>query len=95
MELFSDIKVDLIDKGDLLALADVTVGKAIRLRGIRVVQGTAGPFISFPAKKMPDGKRFEDVFYAIDKDARKSLKELILSAREKAMAEKAGIEDTF
>ena len=79
MGLFSDAKVTLLNNGDLLAVADVTVGGAIRLRGIRIVRGADGPFVSFPAKKMPDGKRFEDIFYAVDPKARRELKAFIFS----------------
>ncbi|MDP2807553.1 MAG: SpoVG family protein, partial [bacterium] len=53
----TEIRVSLRQKDNdkLLAFANVTFDNAFAVRGIKIIQGTTGPFIAMPSRKMADG----------------------------------------
>lgn len=60
------------------AFADVSIGSFI-VKGVKVLEGKNGLFISMPQEKSKDGKWYDTVFPST-KEARKSLNELVLEA---------------
>lgn len=60
------------------AFADVAIGDFI-VKGLRVVQGKKGLFLSMPQEKAKDGK-FYSSFYPVTEEARQSLAEVVLAA---------------
>ena len=60
------------------AFADVAIGDFI-VKGLRVVQGQKGLFLSMPQEKSKDGK-FYNTFLPLTKEARQNLSDLVLAA---------------
>ena len=60
------------------AFADVSIGNFI-VKGVKVLEGKNGLFISMPQEKSKDGKWYE-TFFPSTKEARKSLTDLVLEA---------------
>jgi len=59
------------------AFVDLLILDAFLVKGLRVVKGQEGLFISMPREQGRDGKWY-DVFYPVSKEMRKGLQELIL-----------------
>ena len=60
------------------AFADVAIGDFV-VKGLRVVQGQKGLFLSMPQEKSKDGK-FYNTFLPVTKEARQNLSEIVLAA---------------
>lgn len=79
-----DIKstVHLMTKPDssLKAMVDVNLGDEFVVKGIRVVEGENGPFVSMPQKKV--GNDYNQTFFPITKEAREQLHKSVLDAYE-------------
>ena len=60
------------------AFADIAIGDFI-VKGLRVVEGKKGLFISMPQEKSKDGKYY-DTFSPVTEEARKALGQLVLAA---------------
>ena len=64
----------------LKAFADVAIGDFL-VKGLRVVQGSKGLFLSMPQEKGKDGKWYK-AFLPLTKEAHQSLSDTVLSAYE-------------
>ncbi|MFA5145389.1 MAG: SpoVG family protein [Candidatus Omnitrophota bacterium] len=62
------------------AFADIAVGDFI-VKGLRVVEGQKGLFLSMPQEKAKDGKWYNS-FYPATKEARQGLTDIVLAAYE-------------
>jgi stage V sporulation protein G len=62
----------------LKAFADISIGDFV-IKGLRVVEGQKGLFLAMPQEKAKDGKWY-NVFYALNKEARQNLSEIVLAA---------------
>jgi stage V sporulation protein G len=60
------------------AFVDVSIGNFI-IKGLKILDGKNGMFLSMPQEKAKDGKWYDTVF-PVTKEARKSLTELVLEA---------------
>jgi len=60
------------------AFADISIGDFI-IKGLRVVEGSKGLFLSMPQEKSKDGKWY-DTFLPLTKEARQNLSDLVLTA---------------
>jgi len=60
------------------AFADVSIGNFI-IKGLKVLDGKNGLFLSMPREKHKDGKWYDTVF-PVTKEARKSLSDMVLEA---------------
>ncbi len=80
-----------IDDCNTKAYASVTVGGAIAIHGIRVMNSKKGLFVAMPANTYvnEDGEtQFSDVAHPISKEARNMLNSKVMEAYEQALAEK-------
>ncbi|MFH1492508.1 MAG: SpoVG family protein [Candidatus Omnitrophota bacterium] len=60
------------------AFADVSIGEFV-IKGLKVVDGKNGLFLSMPREKSKDGKWYDTVF-PVTQEARKCLTDLVLEA---------------
>ena len=60
------------------AFADVSIGDFI-IKGLKILDGKNGLFLSMPREKSKDGKWYDTVF-PVTKEARKSLSDVVLEA---------------
>jgi len=60
------------------AFLDIAIGDFI-VKGLKIIQGQKGLFLSMPQDKAKDGKWY-NAFYPITKEARQSLTDIVLAA---------------
>ena len=64
-------------RNNTLAMASLTIAGCFAVRGVKVVQGRNGPFVSMPQAK--DGKgEYQDVCFPISKEVREQVSKLVL-----------------
>ena len=68
-------------EGALRAFCDVVVGSAFLIKGIRVVEGKKGVFVSMPQEAGKDGNWYDTVV-PLTKEARQQVSEMVLAAYE-------------
>ncbi|MDE6590405.1 MAG: SpoVG family protein, partial [Oscillospiraceae bacterium] len=49
------VKAPKMEKGSVLAFANVDLGGCFAVSGIKIVEGKDGPFVSMPSQKGKDG----------------------------------------
>jgi stage V sporulation protein G len=62
------------------AFADISIGDFV-VKGLKVVQGKEGLFLSMPQEKSKDGKWYNS-FFPVTEEAKHSLSQAVLSAYE-------------
>ena len=71
----------LSGESSLKAFADVSFAGVFIVKGIKVVEGKKGLFVSMPSEKGKDGKWY-DTAHPLTKEFRESLNEVVLQAYE-------------
>lgn len=69
----------LEDGGNLKAFVDLVVNESLLLKGIRVVEGKSGPFVSMPKEKGKDSRWYETV-HPVTKGVKDQISSVVLSA---------------
>ena len=59
------------------AFANVTVADAVAIRGIRVIEGEKGLFVSMPQSKDKEGK-YHDIAFPVNSELRKALNKAVV-----------------
>ncbi len=74
-----DVKVHALHaNGPVLADASVNLNGCFAVRGLKVVEGSSGPFVSMPSYKTRDG--YKDICFPITKEFRQQLHHAVLDA---------------
>lgn len=71
--------------GPLLANASINFNACFAIRGVKVVQGEHGPFVSMPSYK--SGGEYKDVCFPITKDFREQLNAAVVGAYQQELAQ--------
>ena len=66
-------------QSSLRAFCDVAVGDRLLIKGIRIVQGRNGPFVSMPRQQSKNGKWYDSVV-PLSKETRAELIRVVLDA---------------
>lgn len=66
-------------KGTLKAFCDIIISDAILIKGIRIVEGKKGLFVSMPSKQAKDGKWYDSV-RPTNNEIRSTLNDVIIKA---------------
>ena len=82
----TEIRVTLRDEEKLRGFANVTFDNSFVVRGMKIIKGNTGYFISMPSRKRPDGTH-QDVAHPVNKDMRDQLEKMVLEAYEKELKE--------
>ena len=69
-------------EGSLKAFCDLAIGKAFLVKGLRVVNGKNGLFVSMPRQKGKDSKWYDNVV-ALTKEAKQEVGRVVLEAYSK------------
>ena len=75
----TEVRVTLRDEDKLKAFANVTFDNAFVIRGLKVISGAKGFFVSMPSRRRPDGSH-QDIAHPINSDMRKIIEERVLNA---------------
>lgn len=85
----TEVRVILVNEVKLRAFVSVTFDNCFVVRGIKVIQGTNGPFVSMPSRKTSRGT-FQDIAHPVSEEMRLKIDSVILNAYEAEL--KAGSE---
>ena len=77
-------RINVQNKGNLLAFADVEINECVKINGFSVIKGKNGAFVSVPQHKdNKTGKWYNDVYFSRKADY-ETLQKTVLSAYEDA-----------
>ncbi len=80
----TDIRVIVKDEPKLKGFANVTFDNAFVVRGMKIISGLTGFFVSMPSRKRSDGT-YQDIAHPITPAMRKQLEEAVLKAYQNAL----------
>lgn len=83
----TDVRLRLKDETKLKAIASITIDECFVVHDIKVIEGKEGLFISMPSKKTGENEH-KDIAHPIKTETREEIKTAVLTAYEKALAEK-------
>ena len=75
----TEVKLTLRNEEKLKGFANITFDNAFVIRGLKIINGSKGLFISMPSKRRSDGT-FQDIAHPINPDMRKRIEEVVLEA---------------
>lgn len=73
----TEVNITLRDEDKLKAFVNITFDDVFVVRGLKVIKGANGYFISMPSRKMPDGS-FRDIAHPITNEFRQSIEKSVL-----------------
>ncbi|NOY88994.1 MAG: septation regulator SpoVG [FCB group bacterium] len=80
----TEIRVTLRDEERLKGFANVTFDDSFVVRGMKIIQGNNGYFVSMPSRKRPDGT-YQDIAHPINKQMRETIEKRVLEAYEREL----------
>ncbi len=83
----TEIRLTLKNEDKLKAFVNVTFDNAFVIRGLKIINGNKGFFLSMPSKKRPNGT-YQDIAHPVNSTMRRLLEERVLEAYEKEVAQK-------
>jgi stage V sporulation protein G len=76
-------------EGRIKAMAQVTLNGALRLSGLRVVEGRNGLFVSYPGEKKPGTDQYFNFVFPTRREVGDAIQEQILDRYHAALAAQA------
>ncbi len=83
----TEIRLTLKNEDKLKAFVNVTFDNTFVIRGLKIINGNNGFFLSMPSKKRPNGT-YQDIAHPVNSTMRRLLEERVLEAYEKEVAQK-------
>jgi stage V sporulation protein G len=80
----TDVKISLRSEERLKAFANITFDDEFVVRGLKVIEGNNGYFVSMPSRQRPDGT-YQDIAHPINNEMRARLEEAVLKAYEEEL----------
>jgi stage V sporulation protein G len=80
----TDVKISLRNEERLKAFANITFDDEFVVRGLKVIEGNNGYFVSMPSRQRPDGT-YQDIAHPINNEMRTRLEEVVLKAYEEEL----------
>lgn len=84
----TEVRVTLRNEDKLRGFANVTFDGEFVVRGMKIIQGANGCFVSMPSRKRPDGSH-QDIAHPVTADLRRRIEEQVLDAYQQEL-ERAG-----
>ena len=81
----TDVRVFPVDEEKLRAYVTITFDHCFVIRDLKIIQGTAGFFVSMPSKRRKDGT-YKDIAHPINNETRRMIEEKIIAEYEKVLA---------
>ncbi len=88
----TEVRITLRREPKLKAYANVTFDNAFVVRGIKVIEGQKGLFISMPSRKDKNGE-YRDIAHPINNDMREKMQKAILDAYENELKKEGNKEE--
>ncbi len=83
----TEVKITLRDEPKLKGFANITFDESFVIRGLKIINGQKGYFVSMPSRKRTDGS-FQDIVHPVTMDLRKHIESKVLEAYERTLKEK-------
>lgn len=77
----TEVRIILRDEDKLKGFANVTFDDMFVIRGMKIISGSRGFFVSMPSRRRPDGTH-QDIAHPVNNDARRVVEEAVLKAYE-------------
>jgi stage V sporulation protein G len=77
----TEVRITLKNEEKLKAFASITFDNSFVVRGLKVINGSQGYFVSMPSRRRKDGT-FQDLAHPINNDLRKKIEDKVLDAFE-------------
>lgn len=77
----TEVRVSLCNEERLKAFANITFDDEFVVRGLKVIKGHNGFFVSMPSRRRSDGT-YQDIAHPINNKMRAALEEAVLAAYE-------------
>ncbi|OQX51616.1 MAG: septation protein SpoVG [Candidatus Cloacimonas sp. 4484_209] len=81
----TEVRITLRDEPKLKAFANITLDDCFVIRGLKIIEGVNGYFISMPSRKGKDGN-YRDIAHPINNETREMLERVILEEYKKELA---------
>ena len=86
----TEVRITLRDEAKLKAFVNVTLDDSFVIRGLKVINGTKGYFVSMPSRKRKNGTH-QDIAHPINNEMRRMIEDKVLAAYENELkAKEAG-----
>jgi stage V sporulation protein G len=85
----TEVRVMPCEEDKLKAFASITLDNCFVVRGLKVIAGAQGYFISMPSRRRKDGS-FQDIAHPITNDMRKRIEDKVLDAYEAELGHEEG-----
>lgn len=85
----TEIRITLREDDKLRAFASVTLDDALVIRGLKIIEGSAGMFVAMPSRQRKDGS-YQDVAHPINRETREWLESLVIAAYKEEVARLEG-----
>jgi stage V sporulation protein G len=73
----TEVRITLRDEPKLKAFANVTFDNAFVIRGLKIIDGKKGLFISMPSRRAKDGT-YRDIAHPINNEMRQAIEQAVL-----------------
>lgn len=80
----TEVRVTLRNEEKLKGFANITLDNQIVIRGLKIIAGTHGYFVSMPSRKRPDGSH-QDIAHPVNSETRKMVEDKVLMAYEETL----------
>jgi stage V sporulation protein G len=77
----TEVRITLRNEEKLKAFASITFDDCFVVRGLKVINGSQGYFVSMPSRKRKDGS-YQDIAHPINNEMRKEIEDKVLDAFE-------------
>ena len=84
----TEVRIILRDEEKLKGFANVTFDNAFVIRGMKIISGNKGYFVSMPSRRRPDGT-YQDVAHPVNNETRRLIEEKVLAAYEAELKAKS------
>lgn len=85
----TEVRITLRNEDKLKAFANVTFDEEFVIRGLKIINGNNGYFVSMPSRKRSDGTH-QDIAHPINNRMRQKIEEAVLAAYEEELKATAG-----
>ena len=89
----TDISISIRDEDKLKAFVNVTFDGCFVVRGMKVIEGNNGLFVSMPSRKANDGT-YRDVAHPINAQFRELIETRVLAKYEKLLQEGGAVDNS-
>ena len=83
----TEVRITLRDEAKLRAFVNVTFDNSFVIRGLKVINGTKGYFVSMPSRKRKNGTH-QDIAHPINNEMRRMIEDKVLAGYETELKNK-------